>query len=1629
MLVALDALESAPPGVDAVSGLAAVRLAGSTAVDARGLLLGTALPYQRNLLYTRPSGPDGGPAPDGPVLVAGQLIDHAGNATAVLTAQVVVDTAPPAGTLAIARGDTATVDGLTRDTTVSLRLTAAPEANGGSARLRLSNSTQGLATAAALDFTSPIAWPLATAPDGGLEGPRTVYAQLLDSAGNTSAPLSATITVDRTPPSPAAAQLQSPAVTATAQARLTINAADPSGLAPGQAVTVAENLLFTGALVVGPMDLPPSGTLTVPLSAGDGHKTLYVRFRDAAGNEALAEPLDVVLDTVPPSGTLSVEGTRADGTPSADFSATPDVTVTLQQTGASQYVLVDGPLADCTTAAGWAPLPSTSRFPFHLGAAVGAHTLSLCLRDDAGNLSGGPSALPETASLSVLPNGPTGCQLALLGARADGAATPAVPAGRTGRRDVGAVLSGCSATPLEVYLAPTPITCTATSSLPFQPFAASQVVFLPGADGATVVRGCVRDAAGNVSSVAAASIVLDTTPPEGVRLALDNGAAWVTAAGLTTSAAGSAVGAVEWAVAEAPTVPSTWLNVATQNPQTLTLGGQGVRTVLARFRDDVGNVSATTQATITVDTVAPVGGALTLVGTGVAGFTNSVSVTTRLTGAPADAAGLQVVQAASTLACALTDFPTATPTPFVPTGVFLLSPGDGLKRVCARLFDAAGNPGLVLTATVTLDTLPPSLPQLTTPPALVTQGNGTWYFLTTAAGVTEANFLRYERTGGLDAQWVADATNLATTTFGYRLASTGDPAGTANVLKLRALDRAGNIGPEASVTITTDPVPPQAVQLSRVGVNNKATSATVYWQPLDPVANPDVVGYRVAYGPAPSQYFGTGAAEGPSPFLLPAPASSVTLSGLSPGTTTYVTVRAVDRAGNEAPLPTNPGEVRITPNAFSPSKLADVTFDPVMTEIFRIVVVRDAAWVLGSTCTGPTATTVLGRVDLSAMQAAFQGGTLTASPWSPTLTAVATWPDGSDCYANRNAPPDLLLDGALAYLSSGTAVHVLDLNGAAPVELASVPLPGEVSPLALQRRVLFAGGAGFVSAVKLDALFDENAATRPGAADVIGTYLDPGSSAGGLTLSRHILVRKLSNGSGTTVFNVASTFGATPTFGAANLVGSGSDTVGPPYNIGTNGNMPASGNLFFQVNTAGLSLRSLANLWSGASLALPLVSTGFLTSDFGLTLSGPFGFGGLSGTDTLVVDDLSRLGSGALVRQATFPLGTGQVYAGIGTVASWGPYQLVAVPSASATRLVVLETAQPTGLSEVGGLASGSDVHELDGAFLLGRSVVDLQAPALTEVGNPSGMVVLSGGRTRMARFGERMVFTAPGSTDLTVYNGEPAVDRDPATVPTYNVDSYAVPVTPAGTRVLDLTGYGDALVTLETRPTGVYLRKFKSVNLRAGLAWAAGQFSMADAVAELRLSTFVGGSGTVGRLLIHRGRVFASVHDETFGSGTPQPPLGVTITDARAWFDDDAATTTPLAQGGLPVRGANRLELRGHVLWLTEGVSNPGLQAWDVSAALDENPLTTVTSGSALGAFSFQRADSLAVYGPYAYVASDSSAAQEFDKGLYAVDLTNPAAPRVTSMAPDFGTGALSVVGNRLYFSREDVVKVFQLE
>jgi cytochrome c peroxidase len=136
---------------------------------------------------------------------------------------------------------------------------------------------------------------------------------------------------------------------------------------------------------------------------------------------------------------------------------------------------------------------------------------------------------------------------------------------------------------------------------PWEPFAATRTVTLPAVDGTKTIYVKFRDSNGNVSPPISDTITLDTTVPTGT-IQINGGAATTTstAATLTLSATDangvaqmqfSKDGGINWFPFET--------FAATRNV-TLTPAGPGVKTVNVRYRDAAGNVSASLQASITL---------------------------------------------------------------------------------------------------------------------------------------------------------------------------------------------------------------------------------------------------------------------------------------------------------------------------------------------------------------------------------------------------------------------------------------------------------------------------------------------------------------------------------------------------------------------------------------------------------------------------------------------------------------------------------------------------------------------------------------------------------------------------------------------------------------------------------------------------------------------------------------------------------------------------------------------------------------------------------------------------------------------------------------------------------------------
>jgi hypothetical protein len=229
-------------------------------------------------VYTLPVG-------EGPKTVYVQLKDAAGNESVAISATITLDTTAPSGTVTI-NGGTA----YTKERNVTLSFAGG---DSGAAQMRFS-----------VDATTWSDWEaysetrVYTLPVG--EGPKTVYVQLKDAAGNESVAISATITLDTTLPSGTVVISGGAALTKATTVTLTVydGGSDATHMRFSDDSSIWSEWESFSA----------SATKTYTLSGGDGLKTVYVQVKDAAGNESNLFSSTITLDTTPPSGEAAING-------------------------------------------------------------------------------------------------------------------------------------------------------------------------------------------------------------------------------------------------------------------------------------------------------------------------------------------------------------------------------------------------------------------------------------------------------------------------------------------------------------------------------------------------------------------------------------------------------------------------------------------------------------------------------------------------------------------------------------------------------------------------------------------------------------------------------------------------------------------------------------------------------------------------------------------------------------------------------------------------------------------------------------------------------------------------------------------------------------------------------------------------------------------------------------------------------------------------------------------------------------------------------------------------------------------------------------------------------------------------
>lgn len=620
---------------------------------------------------------------DGVKYVRARFRDAAGNVTDEVFASVVLDTTPPDVSQAVVElegtifGSTASTV-RTRLTSVELRVSEAFDASSGLTQMMVSESP-AFAGAGWEPWQSSLQRTLSPG-----DGTKTFYVKLRDAAGWESTVLSGAIVLDTIPPNGTVILAGGAPSTSAVPVQVALGTD-----AVGGAVEVQTS--WTGVLPdpYTASRTPFAASLPLLPPAGDGTKTLLVRFFDAAGNY-VERSASVVLDTTPPAASATVAcATCTRDSASRRFFRSPDGGVELalfasDDSGAvAQVRVVVDEDEDGAQVFEYAPT-----LPVVVSTDEGAHLVEVTFLDPAGNART-PPALElvydvTPPALSVTLNG---------GAPVTRHMTAALQLTATDAHEV-----------VTAYVSDVPTFAGA----PAQAFAPTLAWALPSpqTDGQKTVYVKVLDAAGNAAE-ATANIELDTTPPSDVSLALSVGSHTKTT---SLQATLGATGATHFRLS-GDVAPSadTFQWVAMRETVALELvEGDGLKTVHVHYRDAAGNLSERVSATTTLDTVAPAFASVQLIGRNVDGTPNTAATAVRDVEMSIVASGAEWMSLyTGTLPF---DCQTATyDTPFASTSSFTVTPGvGGIGRVQVCLRDAAGNVAGPFVDTILVDESPPS---------------------------------------------------------------------------------------------------------------------------------------------------------------------------------------------------------------------------------------------------------------------------------------------------------------------------------------------------------------------------------------------------------------------------------------------------------------------------------------------------------------------------------------------------------------------------------------------------------------------------------------------------------------------------------------------------------------------------------------------------------------------------------------------------------------------------------------------------------------------------------------------------------------------------------------------------------
>ena len=303
---------------------------------------------------------------DGEKRLYAKFADANGLESAPISDSIVVDTTLPAnGSVSINNSASAT-----NSTMVTLTLSAT-DATTSVSQMKISNNPD-FTDSSWETFASQRSW---TVPPG--DGNKTVYVKFRDVVGNETDTVLASIILDTAMPDTPSIRIQEGSYTNNSQIHLILSASGAS------TIKISEDPNFTGSSPV-----PYATGVSWNLTAGDGNKTIYVKFIDEADNETNPVSDSVVLDTTLP--TTPVIFNENQTTNQTTFEMT--LSAVSVDANFANYQIKGGQYID------WTETTETGTFSFTL-AQQGQNTLSIRGKDRAGNTG---NAATVTISLDTL---------------------------------------------------------------------------------------------------------------------------------------------------------------------------------------------------------------------------------------------------------------------------------------------------------------------------------------------------------------------------------------------------------------------------------------------------------------------------------------------------------------------------------------------------------------------------------------------------------------------------------------------------------------------------------------------------------------------------------------------------------------------------------------------------------------------------------------------------------------------------------------------------------------------------------------------------------------------------------------------------------------------------------------------------------------------------------------------------------------------------------------------------------------------------------------------------------------------------------------------------------------------------